>query len=78
MHCLNTEMVEATPLETEEDELTILRLLENHIRFTSSDLAQRIVNEWKRSRKEFMKVLSPEYRRVLESRGEQEKEAVYG
>jgi glutamate synthase (NADPH/NADH) large chain len=76
--CLNTEMVEATPLETEDDEQTILRLLGNHIRFTGSDLAQRIVNEWEKSKKEFMKVLSPEYRRVLESRGEQEKEAVYG
>jgi glutamate synthase (NADPH/NADH) large chain len=75
---INPGMVELTELETEEDEATVLRLLVDHLKYTGSTPAGIILANWKKIKDEFVKVLSPEYRKVLENRGVKELEAVNG
>jgi len=75
---LNKEMVEVSALETEEDEQIILDLIEKHLNFTGSSVAQWVLNQWKEERNKFLKIISPEYRRALELSKKSELEAVHG
>jgi len=75
---LNREMVEATSLESGEDERTILELLEKHLTYTGSSLAQWVLTHWKEERNRFLKVISPEYRRAMEVSKSEMVEAIHG
>jgi glutamate synthase domain-containing protein 2/glutamate synthase domain-containing protein 1/glutamate synthase domain-containing protein 3 len=60
----NTDMVDLDLLdEPDEDELRAL--LENHVRYTGSPKASRVLKNWGRERERFVKVFPMEYRRVL-------------
>ncbi|MCK9182851.1 MAG: glutamate synthase large subunit [Fibrobacteraceae bacterium] len=60
----NTEMVDLDTLDL-NDESELKKLLENHLRYTLSPKAKRILENWERERERFVKVFPMEYRRVL-------------
>ncbi len=61
----NLETIELDPVEGEQDELELRSLLENHLKFTGSDVAQLILDSWDDSLKHFVKVMPTDYKRVL-------------
>ena len=44
----------------------VRRLLERHAQFTGSPVAERILGDWLRSARDFVKVMPRDYRRALE------------
>ena len=62
----NLEMVDLDPLE-EEDYKIVKVMLEKHLHYTQSSVAQRILDHWKREREQFVKVMPQDYKRVLEA-----------
>lgn len=60
----NTLMVDLDPLN-DSDEQTLKLLLENHLKYTGSPKAARILDQWDRERERFVKVFPMEYRKVL-------------
>ncbi|CAI4217243.1 unnamed protein product [Parascedosporium putredinis] len=63
---LNTEMVEAGPVE-DPTEIAYLRgLIEDHHHYTGSELATRILMDFSRALSRFVKVLPVDYKRVLD------------
>jgi glutamate synthase (NADPH/NADH) large chain len=61
----NTAMVDLEPLVEPEDEATLKRLIENHLKYTSSRRAAEILDKWPQYRARFVKVFPKEYRRAL-------------
>jgi glutamate synthase (NADPH/NADH) large chain len=59
--------MEVTPLESQEDEAAILTLVEDHHRFTQSRPAQYVLANWSTVKRQFLKIISPEYRRTLQN-----------
>ncbi len=49
----------------EDDDALVRRLIENHARFTGSDVAKAILGNWQVARSMFVKVFPKEYRRAL-------------
>ena len=65
-HC-NTSMVDLKPLH--EKSLPELRqMLERHLRYTGSVIAQRILDQWEVAVTKFVRVMPREYARVLKSK----------
>ncbi|KAI0198710.1 glutamate synthase [Astrocystis sublimbata] len=72
---LNDEMVEASRLE-DPTEIAFLRgLIEDHHHYTGSELAARILVDFNRALKRFIKVLPVDYKRVLEEEAAKAAEA---
>jgi glutamate synthase (ferredoxin) len=61
----NTDMVDLDRLESEEDEACVQRLLANHVRYTKSPVAERILRDWATTRTQFVKVMPRDYKHVL-------------
>jgi glutamate synthase domain-containing protein 3 len=57
-------LVEFESLEY-EDVNTLKELIENHLRFTGSDVAEKILNNWGTSLSNFIKVMPREYKAAL-------------
>ena len=49
----------------ELDEVILKRMIENHVRYTGSQHAQKILDQWADYRTRFVKVFPKEYRRAL-------------
>jgi glutamate synthase (NADPH/NADH) large chain len=64
----NLEMVELESLVDESDLWLVYGLLEDHVRYTSSPLGRRIVDNWEHMVAKFVKVMPTEYKRVLQAR----------
>ena len=64
----NTDMVDLETIATDDDDQTVKRLLKNHLRYTQSDVAQKILDRWDRSKEKFVKVMPTDYKRVLEAK----------
>jgi len=63
---VNMEMVELTEV-SDESEVNFLRgLVEDHQHHTRSEIAGRVLSEWKRALPRFVKVMPTDYKRVLE------------
>ncbi|MFA6278283.1 MAG: glutamate synthase-related protein, partial [Pedobacter sp.] len=60
----NPEMVDLDPLDVEDEE-RIQTLLKNHIRLTSSRVAEFILSDWENQSAHFVKVFPKEYKAVL-------------
>jgi glutamate synthase (NADPH/NADH) large chain len=63
----NQSMVELSAVYEHEDQWVIRSLLEKHIRYTGSVLAQRILDSWHTFIPRFIKVMPIDYKRVLEA-----------
>ena len=51
--------------ERETDDTILRRLIEQHFRNTGSFRARDLLNDWEKSRKDFVKVMPADYRRAL-------------
>jgi glutamate synthase (NADPH/NADH) large chain len=50
---------------TRFDAIRLRRLIENHLHYTGSTLAQRILDDWEGNLPKFVKVMPVDYRRAL-------------
>ena len=51
---------------TNDEDVSLVRdLITRHIRYTGSEHAQKILNDWRKTRKQFVKVMPRDYKRVL-------------
>jgi glutamate synthase domain-containing protein 3 len=71
----NPDMVSLEKPDKPDDEATIRRLLENHVKFTDSPVAKAILGDWEKESQYFVKVMPNDYRRVLEHQAEIERKA---
>ena len=61
----NLEMVELEDL-TPQDIETVKGLIGNHVKYTSSALAKKILKDWSKNSKKFIKVMPTDYKKALE------------
>ncbi len=73
-HC-NMEMVELETLD-KEDLATLKALIENHSKYTNSGVAKAILDNWSKASADFIKVMPTDYKAVLLSKKQQNKEVV--
>jgi glutamate synthase (NADPH) large chain len=69
---LNHDMVGLEPLVAAEDVELVRSLLAGHAGCTGSTVAQGLLEDWERSRAQFVKVMPHDLRRVLEARQAQQ------
>ncbi|MFI4859070.1 MAG: glutamate synthase-related protein [Phycisphaerales bacterium JB063] len=69
-HC-NTEMVELEKLDHGKDVMELLGLIQRHMIYTHSPVAEHIIENWSRLQNQFIKVMPIDYRRVLNQRKKQ-------
>ena len=62
---LNTSMVHGEPLADERDRDLVKRMLENHVAYTNSSKARRILARWDECAAKFVKVIANAYAEVL-------------
>jgi glutamate synthase (NADPH) large chain len=73
-HC-NMEMVDLETLD-QEDLAALKGLIENHFKYTNSGVAKSILDNWAKTSLDFIKVMPTDYKAVLLSRKQQNKEVV--
>ena len=61
----NMESIELEKPDTQDLDI-ISELIQNHFTFTSSEIAKKIINNWKNESKLFVKVMPTEYKLALE------------
>ncbi len=64
----NTEMVDLERIASDDDEETVKKLLKNHLRYTQSTVAQKILDRWNLNKEKFVRVMPKDYKRVLEAK----------
>ena len=64
----NLEMVELESVVEESDLWLLNGLIEDHVRFTSSPLGRRVLDNWQHLVSRFVKVMPTDYKRVLQAR----------
>lgn len=67
----NTELIDFDPIE-HEDIKTLNELIEKHYAFTGSRVALRIITDWAKSLKSFIKVMPRDYKKALKEQKEQQ------
>jgi len=68
----NMGMVELETVSADEDIAELKEMIENHLKYTGSEVAERLLNDWDGALSQFVKVMPTDYKRVLE---EQKKKA---
>ncbi len=63
----NLGMVELESLEADEDIAEVKILIENHLQYTGSALAEIALDQWSETVKQFVKVMPTDYKRVLQA-----------
>ena len=59
------ELIDLDRIESDEDDACVQRLLQNHVRYTQSPVAEAILADWARARPQFVKVMPRDYKAVL-------------
>lgn len=62
----NLEMVDIEPVSSPDDISLLIKLIEEHVRYTGSEHATRILRDWTEMLPLFVKVMPIDYRRALE------------
>jgi len=62
----NLEMIELEAVCTAEDRDELRAMIENHGRYTDSDVARRVLDDWDAMLPKFVKVMPVDYKRALE------------
>ena len=70
----NTEMVYLEDLEDSADIAAVRRLIEDHLAYTGSANAQRVLDNWDEMLPRFVKVMPIDYKRVLAERAARDQE----
>ncbi len=68
----NMGMVELETVSADEDIAELKGIIENHLKYTGSAVAERLLKDWDGALSQFVKVMPTDYKRVLE---EQKKKA---
>ena len=68
----NTEMVLLEDLVEDADVENVHRMLTDHLRFTGSENARRVLDNWDEMLPRFVKVMPTDYKRILAERAEKE------
>ncbi|SEN11431.1 glutamate synthase large subunit [Lihuaxuella thermophila] len=68
----NNEMVLLETLDDREEIEEVKRLVRNHVRYTGSRHAQRLLDHWDETVTKFVKVIPDDYKRMLELIGQME------
>ncbi|MEM8843989.1 MAG: glutamate synthase large subunit [Pseudomonadota bacterium] len=63
----NQDMVLLESVEDEEDVKTLKMMLNKHVEYTKSTVAQKILDDWASYQSQFIKVMPKDYKRVLEA-----------
>jgi glutamate synthase (ferredoxin) len=66
----NMEMVELEKLEAAEEIAVVRELIEEHLEYTGSKAAERILGDWQNAINTFVKVMPTDYRRVISLKGD--------
>ena len=74
----NTEMVALEQVQTKEDIEALRRILNDHLRYTGSANAERVLANWDEMLPKFIKIMPHDYKRVLTERAEREAVAAGG
>ncbi len=69
----NKGTFELESLEVYEDIEELRTLIENHLNYTNSSVAQEILNNWESELKRFKKVMPTDYKRVLKELADEQK-----
>ncbi len=64
----NMQMVELESLAEDEDLVELKTLIERHLRYTGSSVAQRLLTSWSKSVTQFVKVMPVDFKRVMMAR----------
>lgn len=64
---VNKQMVELEEIEDETEFESLYSLIENHFRYTSSQRAKLILDNWEKEKYNFVKVIPGEYKKALEA-----------
>jgi glutamate synthase (NADPH/NADH) large chain len=70
----NTGMVDLDPVEDEDDISELREMIELHLEYTGSKVAERILEEWPDVLSQFVKVMPTDYKRVLAERRRHDEE----
>ena len=62
----NMGMVELETVCADEDIAELKTMIENHLKYTGSAVAERLLNDWDGALSQFVKVMPTDYKRVLE------------
>jgi glutamate synthase (NADPH/NADH) large chain len=62
----NTDTFNIEPLESAEDSEELQRMIRQHFLYTQSSVAENILAHWDKERKNFVKAMPTDYKRVLE------------
>ncbi|MGL4292384.1 MAG: glutamate synthase large subunit [Bacteroidales bacterium] len=63
----NMEMVELSLIEDRQDMKELHALLENHLKYTQSATAKRILENWEEAKNQFIKVMPIEYKKIIQA-----------
>jgi glutamate synthase domain-containing protein 3 len=69
---INPEMVDLDTIETAEDEQEVKSMIESYIKYTGSQEANEILENWNSVKSKFIKVMPRDYKRVLNEQKEKE------
>ncbi len=61
----NLDLVELELVETPEESAELKQLIENHLRYTGSDIAEEILVDWDANVRRFVKVMPVDYKKAL-------------
>ena len=67
---INLEMVALEPMERPEDISELKTLIDEHLQYTGSPVAKRLLDDWENSLPCFQKVIPVRYREILKERAE--------
>ena len=70
----NTGMVDLDPVEDDDDISELRELIDLHLEYTGSDIAQRVLDQWPEVLEQFVKVMPTDYKRVLAERKRHDEE----
>ncbi len=70
----NMELVELEALEADEDIAELRELIRLHLKYTGSEVAGRVLDDWPNVLSQFVKVMPTDYKRVLAERARAEQE----
>lgn len=62
---VNGEMVELDYLTETEDEIIVKKMIEEHLKYTGSDRAAEILNNWQSYKLKFIRVMPRDYKRMI-------------
>ncbi|MGZ9583876.1 glutamate synthase large subunit [Paenibacillus marinisediminis] len=62
----NLEMVLLERIEDEEEETAVKQMIEQHVRYTGSELGQRVLDHWNETLPQFVRVIPKDYKRMME------------